>query len=80
MIILNKFKSIVFQLVEKENIKAVVSMNEDYELLLFSNNAEVTSKNKKKILFYDEYLFHNIVKFLLEFFRNGKRLMWTFYN
>lgn len=31
----------LFQLIEKENVKAVVSMNEDYELQLFSNNAEV---------------------------------------
>lgn len=29
------------QLIEEENVKAVVSMNEDYELQLFSNNAEV---------------------------------------
>ena len=32
-----------FQLVKKENVKAVVSMNEDYELWLLSNNAEVSS-------------------------------------
>lgn len=30
-----------FQLIEKENVKGVVSMNEDYELMLFSNNSEV---------------------------------------
>lgn len=28
-------------MIEKENVKAVISMNEDYELWLFSNNAEV---------------------------------------
>lgn len=36
-----------FQLVEKENVKAVVSMNEDYELQLFSNNAEVSDCNPR---------------------------------
>lgn len=30
-----------FQLIIEENMKAVVSMNEDYELWLFSNTAEV---------------------------------------
>ncbi|XP_055325462.1 phosphatidylglycerophosphatase and protein-tyrosine phosphatase 1 [Sitodiplosis mosellana] len=34
------FRSMVQQLIEKENVKGVVSMNEDYELQLFSNNAE----------------------------------------
>lgn len=31
----------MFQLVKSENITAVISMNEDYELRLFSNDAEV---------------------------------------
>lgn len=30
------------QLIEKENVKGVVSMNEDYELMLFSNNSQVS--------------------------------------
>lgn len=33
------------QLINEENVKGVVSMNEDYELTLFSNNAEVTLCN-----------------------------------
>lgn len=31
------------QLIEKEDVKGVVSMNEDYELALFSNNDKVTT-------------------------------------
>lgn len=31
----------LLQLIKNENVKAVVSMNEDYELWLFSNNSEV---------------------------------------
>jgi hypothetical protein len=30
-----------WQLIKEENVKGVVSMNEDYELWLFSNNGEV---------------------------------------
>lgn len=30
-----------FQLIVEENIKAVISMNEDYELQLFSNTEKV---------------------------------------
>lgn len=30
------------QLIKQENVKAVVSMNEDYELWLLSNNAQVS--------------------------------------
>lgn len=36
-----KFLFNYLQLIKQENVKAVVSMNEDYELLLFSNDAEV---------------------------------------
>uniref|UniRef100_A0AAG5DVW7 Phosphatidylglycerophosphatase and protein-tyrosine phosphatase 1 n=1 Tax=Anopheles atroparvus TaxID=41427 RepID=A0AAG5DVW7_ANOAO len=32
------FRSVAQEMVQKENIKAVVSMNEDYELWAFSNN------------------------------------------
>lgn len=37
------------QLIEKENVKAVVSMNEDYELQLFSNNAEVSNSLRDEL-------------------------------
>lgn len=43
------FRSIAEDLVKKENIKAVVSMNEDYELLL-SNNKEGWAKLGVKFL------------------------------
>lgn len=33
------------QLVEKENVKAVVSMNEDYELAFLSNSKQVQTIN-----------------------------------
>lgn len=33
--------NILFQLIDDENIKAVVSMNEDYELSLLSNTQKV---------------------------------------
>lgn len=32
-----------FQLIEDENIKGVVSMNETYELKIFSNDGEVSA-------------------------------------
>lgn len=38
------FRAIAPEMVQKENIKAVVSMNEDYELWMFSNNKEKWSK------------------------------------
>lgn len=38
------FRSIAPEMVKQENIKAVVSMNEDYELWVFSNNKEKWSK------------------------------------
>lgn len=38
------------QLIQKENVKAVVSMNEDYELWLFSNNAEKWNSQGVKFL------------------------------
>lgn len=49
----NYFKQIFFtcclhvmpQLVEKENVKAVVSMNEDYELAFLSNSKQVQTIN-----------------------------------
>ncbi|XP_037030586.1 phosphatidylglycerophosphatase and protein-tyrosine phosphatase 1 isoform X1 [Bradysia coprophila] len=34
------FRSMASDLIKNENVKAVVSMNEDYELWLFSNNSE----------------------------------------
>jgi len=34
------FRSMASDLIKNENVKAVVSMNEDYELWLFSNNNE----------------------------------------
>lgn len=37
--------SICLQL-RQENVKAIVSMNEDYELWMFSNNAEVTRPSR----------------------------------
>lgn len=39
-----------FQLIEEENLKGVVSMNETYELKLFSNDADV-SKLFNKLLY-----------------------------
>lgn len=38
------FRSMAQEMVRKENIKAVVSMNEDYELWAFSNNKERWAK------------------------------------
>lgn len=38
------FRSVAPEMVKEENIKAVVSMNEDYELWLFSNNQKKWSK------------------------------------
>lgn len=38
------FRSIAPEMVQQENIKAVVSMNEDYELWMFSNDKEKWSK------------------------------------
>ncbi|XP_055523659.1 phosphatidylglycerophosphatase and protein-tyrosine phosphatase 1 isoform X1 [Wyeomyia smithii] len=38
------FRSVAPEMVRQENIKAVVSMNEDYELWLFSNNRERWAK------------------------------------
>ncbi|XP_055679356.1 phosphatidylglycerophosphatase and protein-tyrosine phosphatase 1 [Lutzomyia longipalpis] len=35
------FRSMTQDLIHKENVKAVVSMNEDYELTVFSNTAEM---------------------------------------
>lgn len=36
----------LFQLIENENIKAVVSMNEDYELVLLSNTQKVCEEEE----------------------------------
>lgn len=33
------FRNMTQHLIEKENVKAVVSMNEDYELWMFSNDS-----------------------------------------
>jgi atypical dual specificity phosphatase len=38
------------QLIQKENVKAVVSMNEDYELWLFSNNKDKWAEQGVKFL------------------------------
>ncbi|KAJ8673584.1 hypothetical protein QAD02_004846 [Eretmocerus hayati] len=38
------FKAMTRQLVQEENVKGVVSMNEDYELRILSNNAEEWKK------------------------------------
>lgn len=38
------FRSVAPEVVQQENIKAVVSMNEDYELWVFSNNKEKWGK------------------------------------
>lgn len=35
--------SLSLQLIRDENVKGVVSMNEDYELWMLSNNSEVSS-------------------------------------
>lgn len=40
----------IFQLIKKENVKGVVSMNEDYELWLLSNNAKEWSELGVKFL------------------------------
>ena len=54
LILRTKLKNITFlwkfQLIQKENVKAVVSMNEDYELWLFSNNAEKWNNQGVKFL------------------------------
>ncbi|XP_034950073.1 phosphatidylglycerophosphatase and protein-tyrosine phosphatase 1 isoform X2 [Chelonus insularis] len=44
------FKSMTKKLIEEEKIAAVVSMNEDYELKLFSNTAEEWAKYGIKFL------------------------------
>ncbi|XP_076161985.1 phosphatidylglycerophosphatase and protein-tyrosine phosphatase 1-like isoform X3 [Ptiloglossa arizonensis] len=40
------FRSMTKQLIVEENIKAVISMNEDYELQLFSNTEKAPSQEK----------------------------------
>ncbi|XP_008557856.1 phosphatidylglycerophosphatase and protein-tyrosine phosphatase 1 [Microplitis demolitor] len=44
------FRHMTKQLVDEEKVVAVVSMNEDYELRLFSNSAEEWSKNGVEFL------------------------------
>ncbi|XP_058792940.1 phosphatidylglycerophosphatase and protein-tyrosine phosphatase 1 isoform X3 [Phymastichus coffea] len=44
------FRSMTKQLLEEENVKGVVSMNEDYELWLLSNTAEDWNKHNVKFL------------------------------
>lgn len=44
------FRGMTKQLVEEENVKAVVSMNEDYELRLFSNTEKEWQKNNVQFL------------------------------
>ncbi|XP_055706572.1 phosphatidylglycerophosphatase and protein-tyrosine phosphatase 1 isoform X2 [Phlebotomus papatasi] len=44
------FRSMTQDLIQNENVKAVVSMNEDYELTLFSNNAEMWKSHGVKFL------------------------------
>uniref|UniRef100_A0A1L8E3E9 Phosphatidylglycerophosphatase and protein-tyrosine phosphatase 1 n=1 Tax=Nyssomyia neivai TaxID=330878 RepID=A0A1L8E3E9_9DIPT len=44
------FRSMTQDLIQKENVKAVVSMNEDYELVLFSNTAEMWRGHGVKFL------------------------------
>ncbi|XP_059618722.1 phosphatidylglycerophosphatase and protein-tyrosine phosphatase 1 [Phlebotomus argentipes] len=44
------FRSMTQDLMQQENVKAVVSMNEDYELTLFSNNAEMWKSHGVKFL------------------------------
>ncbi|XP_074107472.1 protein tyrosine phosphatase, mitochondrial 1 [Cotesia typhae] len=44
------FRYMTKQLVDEEKVVAVVSMNEDYELKLFSNSAEEWSKNGVQFL------------------------------
>ncbi|XP_051165372.1 phosphatidylglycerophosphatase and protein-tyrosine phosphatase 1 [Leptopilina boulardi] len=39
------FRGMTKQLIAEENVKAVISMNEDYELTLFSNNGEEWKKH-----------------------------------
>lgn len=78
--------SFFIQLVEKENVKAVVSMNEDYELQLFSNNAEVSQQQciSYRIHFFVafcslECFIYFVCNFHL-FQRNGRHTVWTFCN
>lgn len=44
------FREMTKQLIDEENVKAVVSMNEDYELSLFSNNGEEWKKHGVQFL------------------------------
>lgn len=61
------------QLISDENVKAVVSMNEDYELLLFSNDAEVSSiSDNLQIIPITKSLFVTVC------LRNGRKSAWIF--
>ncbi|XP_011496341.1 PREDICTED: phosphatidylglycerophosphatase and protein-tyrosine phosphatase 1 [Ceratosolen solmsi marchali] len=44
------FRTATKQLINEENVKAVISMNEDYELWLFSNTAKEWKKNNVQFL------------------------------
>ncbi|XP_015593641.1 phosphatidylglycerophosphatase and protein-tyrosine phosphatase 1 isoform X2 [Cephus cinctus] len=44
------FRGMTKQLINEENVKAVVSMNEDYELQLFSNTGEEWNKHNVQFL------------------------------
>lgn len=41
--------SLSLQLIRDENVKGVVSMNEDYELWMLSNNSEVSSSRLRQV-------------------------------
>lgn len=41
--------SLSLQLIRDENVKGVVSMNEDYELWMLSNNSEVSSSRLNRV-------------------------------
>ncbi|XP_075223791.1 protein tyrosine phosphatase, mitochondrial 1 [Lycorma delicatula] len=44
------FKTMTEQLIKEEGVKGVISMNEDYELKMFSNNGEEWQKNGVEFL------------------------------
>ncbi|RZF36396.1 hypothetical protein LSTR_LSTR002992 [Laodelphax striatellus] len=44
------FRGMTLQLIKEEGVKGVVSMNEDYELTMFSNNAEEWNKHGVEFL------------------------------
>lgn len=45
---------ILFQLMDDEKVRGVISMNEDYELFMFSNSAEVNN-------YMDNYIFYLLI-------------------